>query len=124
MTQDTTPRLDDKYTTGVWYDTYNGDFCTIQRGFDPDAPADGRIVELVNPKTDDVYWDIPVREWVGDEQSNFRPISDSAVEDPATIVSRAVRILARNDTDELMSVPDSFAIDLRYARQQVEISEK
>jgi len=116
--------LDDEYTTGVWYDTYNGDFCKIQRGFDPDAPADGQIVELVNPETDEVYFDMPVRKWAEDEQSDFRPVSDLAVEDPAAVVNRAVRILRRNNINELVGLPDSFSIDLSYASKQVEISEK
>ena len=125
MTQDATHRLDDKYTTGVWYDTYNSNFCTIQRGFDPDAPEDGRIVELVNPETDDIYWDMPVREWDEDILGcNFRPVSDLAVDDPVAVVNRAVRILRRNDINELSSLPDSFSTDLSYAMQQVEISEK
>lgn len=116
--------LDDKYTTGVWYDSETGDFCTIRRGFDPDAPADGRIVELLDPDTDKVYFEMPVRKWAEDEQSDFRPVSDSAVEDPAAVVNRAVRILRRNNINELAGLPDSFSIDLSYASKQVEISEK
>ena len=124
MTQDTTPRLDDKYTTGIWYDTYNGDFCTIRRGFDSASPEDGRIVELLDPDTDKVYFEMPVRKWAEDEQSDFRPVSDSAVEDPVAVVNRAVRILRRNNINELADLPDSFSIDLAYAHKQVEISEK
>ncbi len=116
-------RLDDKYTTGVWYDTMSGDFAKIQRGFDPDADGTGRIVEVVNPETDSVYWDMPVRQWVEEEQQDFRPVSDSAVEDPVAVVNRAVRILARNDVNEMAGIPMQEAIDLCYARQQVEITE-
>jgi hypothetical protein len=116
-----TPRLDDKYTSGVWYDQMNGDFAKIQRGFDPEAEGSGRIVELVNPESGNVYWDMPVREWVEREQQDFRPVSDEAVEDPVEVVNRAVRILSRNDISELSAIPHDFAVDLRYARQQVEI---
>ena len=112
------PKLDDRYTSGVWYDTYNGDFCTIQES------DDGKLVELVNPENGDVYWDMPVSEWVESEQSDFRPVSDEAVNDPVVIINRALRILSRNDINELSSYPDKEAIDLRYARAQVSIEEQ
>lgn len=116
-------RLDDKYTSGVWYDTYNGDYCEIQRGFDPDACESGRVVELVNPENGDVYWDMPVSEWVESEQQDFRQVSEQAVNDPTEIVNRALRLMLRNDINELASVPTQEQIDIRYARQQVEIQE-
>lgn len=108
-------RLDDRYTEGVWYDQMNGDFAKIQEG------PRGEKVELVNPETGEVYWDMPVIEWCESEQSDFRKVSDEAVEDPTAVVNRAVRILSRNDISELSGIPMDFAVDLRYARQQVNV---
>jgi hypothetical protein len=113
--------LDDKYTDGVWYDHMNGDFSEIQRGRDDNGDP---LVELVNPETGSVYWDMPVSVWVEREQSDFRQVSEEAVEDPVSIVNRAVRILSRNDIGKLSGIAMQEAIDLRYARQQVEVSEK
>lgn len=110
--------LDNKYTKGVWYDRMNGDFAKIQES------DDGELVELVNPETDNVYWDMPVSEWVKDEKDNFRKVSDEAVEDPIAVINRAVRILSRNNINELSEIPLDPAIDLRYAREQVEITQK
>lgn len=105
--------LDDKYTKGIWYDSMHGVFAKIQRG-------DGQMVELINPKTGFVYWDMPVSQWV-DEQSDFVRVPQEAVDDPVAIVNRALRIMSRNDVNELAGVPESFAISLRYARKQVYI---
>lgn len=110
--------LDDRYTDGIWYDTYNGDFAEIQEA------GDGDGVHLINPETNEVYWECTMEEWVEDEQSDFTKVSDEAVEDPVAVVNRAVRILSRNNVNELAGVPYQEAVDLRYARQQVEISEK
>lgn len=112
---ETDHRLDDKYTDGIWYDTMNGDFCTIES-------PDGEQVILRTPDGDPFY-EMPVSEWL-DEQSDFRKVSDEAVEDPVSVVNRAVRILSRNDINELASVLFQEEIDLRYARQQVEIREQ
>lgn len=110
--------IDPKFTEGVWYDSFNGDFAKIE------TSADGTVVKLINPETDEAYWDMPVEAWVEKEKQHFRPVSDEAVEDPVAVVNRALRMQSRNDVNELASVPFQEAIDLRYAREQVEIQEK
>jgi hypothetical protein len=116
MTQtDSNYKLDDKYTDGIWYDQMNGDFAKVQES------ADGEMVELVNPENGNVYWDMPVSEWVESEQQDFRQVSEEAVQDPVATVNRALRLLSRNDINELASVPLQEEIDLRYAREQVSI---
>lgn len=109
--------LDDRYTDGIWYDMHNGDFAEIQRS------DDGELVELVNPETGDVYWDMPVADWET-EQHDWTKVPEEAITDPKEVVNRALRIMSRNDPSELMSVSHSFEVSLRYARDQVEISEK
>jgi hypothetical protein len=108
-------RLDDKYTEGVWYDQMNGDFCEIQES------ADGELVELVNPETGDVYWDMPVRKWVETDRQDFRRVPQVAVEDPAEVVRGALRMVGRNDINEMGGLSMEEAIKVRYAREQVSI---
>lgn len=117
-------RLDDKYTSGIWYDQMNGDFARIQRGFDPEAEGSGRLVELVNPETDSVYCDMPVSVWVEKEQSDFRPVSDEAVEDPVNFYRASVENLVDAAQYQGKQLPFREEISFRYARQQVEISEQ
>lgn len=97
---------------------HNADYAKIQES------ADGELVEMVNPENDMVYWDMPVSEWVEKERHDFCKVSDEAVDDPVSVVNRAVRILSRNDINELSGLPMDFAVDLRYAREQVEVTEK
>lgn len=115
-------RLDDKYTDGIWYNMMNGDFCTIQRGFDPDGEDDGRLVELVNPETGNVYWDMPVSDWVESEQQDFSKVSEEAVEDPVNFYTETVENLVDAAQYSGKSLPFSEEISFRYARQQVSIS--
>jgi hypothetical protein len=112
------PHLDPKYTDGIYYDQMNGDFCEIQRGVNSNGD---RLVELVNPETKTVYHDMPVGKWVEAARTDFRPVSDKAVEDPVTVVNRAIRMIGRNDIGELAGIPEQEAIDLRYAREQVQV---
>jgi hypothetical protein len=110
-------KLDDKYKDGIWYDLYNGDFCEIQ------MHPDKSIVELVNPENKNVYWDMPLHKWVEREKQDFRQVPEEAVDDPVNVVNQAIRKLTRNDSNELMSVGQDFAIKLMYARDQIEINE-
>ncbi len=121
MEADQEYRLDDKYLTGIWYDSQAGDFCEIAQGV---GPRNQHKVELINPKNGNVYHNVSVEDWVERYQQDFRQVSEEAVEDPVSVVNRAVRILSRNDIGELSGIPMQEAIDLRYARQQVEILQK
>lgn len=103
--------LDERYTDGIWYDLYNGDFCRIEDW--------GEGVALLTPDGDHFHT-MTYHEW-SEEKPDFRQVSDAAVEDPAGTVRRAIRLLSRNDINELSTVPHQFSIDLRYAREQVEI---
>lgn len=111
-----TETLDDRYTEGIWYDTSTGDFCRIQRGYCDRRGV--KLVELVNPETESVYYDMPVPVWE-QQQSDFRQVSKPAVNDPKGAVCRALNIASRDDI-----AGDIDPIDLRYAWSQVEIQEK
>jgi hypothetical protein len=50
-------------------------------------------------------------------------ISEKAVENPVNVVERALRMHHRNSINELASIPEQEALDLGYARSQVEIVE-
>lgn len=106
--------LPDRYTEGVWYDSYNGDYLQFENW------GDG--VALLTPDGDHFHT-LTYVEFEA-EQSNFRQVSEDAVEDPVAIVQRALRMMERNNIEELAGVPFEFEIDLRYAKEQVEISEK
>lgn len=118
MSQETKTELDSKYTDGIWYDSMAGDFCQIREW--------GKTIGLFTPGVENFEEHGPYytfdEEGYGKEdaidkvRSEFRRVSDEAVENPSTVVERAINSLARNDPNE--------AIDLRYARQQVEIQEK
>lgn len=110
-------KLDDRYTEGVYYDSRNGDFCKIQES------SDGESVELVNPETDEVYWDMDIRDWAESEQQDFNKVPTDAVENPLEVINTAIHKLRRNDPNELMSLSEKFAMKVRYAHQQVEIRE-
>jgi hypothetical protein len=108
--------IDDKYLSGVWYDQLNGDYCEIQRGGLNDENE--RLVELVNPETNSVYWDMPVSKWVEDEQQDFRPVPEEAVEDPVNFIIEMLDFAQRGET-----LHRDGQIGLGYARQAVEIEE-
>lgn len=110
-------KLDDRYTDGIWYDTYNGDFAEIQES------DDGERVELVEPENGDVYWDMPEDEWLV-EQHEFSKVPEPAVNDPVEYVLQGHRILKRNSIEELAALPTSFEVGYRYACKQVEVREK
>jgi|APHM01.1.fsa_nt_gi hypothetical protein len=109
--------LDDRYTEGVWKDMHNGDFAYIRED------VTGEQVELINPENGNVYWDMHISEWCESEQHDFVKVQPEAVKDPVNYINRAVRIIQRNDINELSSLPMDFAIGVSYAREQVEINE-
>jgi hypothetical protein len=109
------PQLDDQYKSGVWYDI-EGDFCKIQES------DNGDTVELVNPETDSVYWDVPVTVWNEGVQDEFTRVPPEAVDDPVNYINNAIRRLLRNDPEELMSTSvEEAEVGVRWARQQVSI---
>lgn len=107
MTQD---RLDDKYTSGVWYDMMAGDYCKIQESDEGD-------VELVTPDGDDVFAEVDIEDWVASEHADFREVPQAAVERPAEYLEEILDVTAR---DASPSVEDR--IGLSYVRQQKEIT--
>lgn len=111
-------RLDDKYLTGIWYDEQAGDFCEIARG----APGEYRV-ELINPENGNIYHEISLEDWCERVHQDFRQVSEEVVNDPVNFVQGAVRMMARNDINDMAGVSMQQAIDLRWAREQIEISE-
>lgn len=110
--------LEEKYTDGVWYDRHAGEYVEIK-----DL---GDTIGLCEPGYDEPYYtfdedDIGYEEAIGNLETDFRPISEEAQENPERIVKRAIRMMSRNDPNELMSYPQTEAIDLRYARMKVTI---
>jgi len=116
-------QLEEKYTSGVWYDRMSGDFCTIQRGFDPDGDGDGRLVELVNPETELVYWDMSLEEWE-EEKRDFVQVEEEAVEDPVNFVRQSIDNLVEASNYGGSQLPFTEEISLQYARRKVKIVEE
>lgn len=108
--------LEDRFTNGIWYDYGEEAFFEIQESDDGD-------VELVEPEGRFVYAEIHIGDWKETEKHDFRKVSDDAVENPTETVERALRMMLRNDIEELAGYPEQEVIDLRYARGQVEITE-
>lgn len=111
------PKSVSEYTEGIWYDMHNGDFTKIRWN------NRERLVELVNPENGDVYWDMPLDEWEASESADFYRVRQEAIDDPVAVVNRAIRMVARNDMNELASIPLAEAIAIRYAREQVTVAE-
>lgn len=114
------PHLDDKYTNGVYYDQRAGEYCEIVRLDD--------TIGLCEPGRDEPYYTFDEEGYTKQEaiesiNRDMTQISEEAVENPTQIIERALRMMARNDVNELAAYPQKEAIDLRYAREQVEITE-
>lgn len=117
---ETRPRLEQKYTTGVWYDQMNGDYCEIQLGLFTDD--DERIIELVNPETGNVYWDMPISQWL-DEKKYFRQVHERAVNNPVDYYKSTVENLLESSQYSGKRLPFREEISFEFARQQVDIQE-
>jgi len=122
---ETEHHLDDKYTDGVWYDRMAGDFCQIREVDD--------TIGLFEPGVENFdehgpYYtfdeqDMCKEDAIGRINTDFTKVGNGAVENPTIVVERALRLISRNDPNELMGIPEQESINLMYARQQVEISE-
>jgi len=117
--------LDDRYTTGIWYDAMTGDFSKIREVddtiglFEPDK----------EPEDSDPYYTFDEEGMTKEDaidtiNADMSRVSDEAVENPATVVTRALDRAARNDPNQLMKVSHQEAIDLRYARTVTQILEQ
>jgi len=117
--------LDDRYTTGIWYDAMTGDFSKIREVDD----TIGLFEPDVEPEDSDPYYTFDEEGMTKEDaidtiNADMSRVSDEAVENPATVVNRALDRAARNDPNQLMSVAHQEAIDLRYARTVTEIFEQ
>jgi hypothetical protein len=115
------PHLDDRYTTGVYYDRHAGEYCEIVELDD--------TIGLCEPGRDEPYYTYDEEGYTKEEaiksvNRDMSQISEEAVENPVHVVERALRRQQRNSINELASVPEQEATDLGYAREQVEIVEK
>jgi|APHM01.1.fsa_nt_gi hypothetical protein len=107
-------------TNGVYYDKHSGGFVEI-------VDLDDTI-GLCEPGFDEPYYTfdedgIPYEEAVRYVNRDFESVSVEAQKHPKRVLNRALRIVSRNDTNEMASIPFQFAIDLRYARDSVTITE-
>lgn len=108
--------MEERYSTGVWYDTDYDAFCTLSEADNGEVQIhdlDGDIVDTVGENV----WEEVLKEY-------FVKVDQSAVDDPVATVERATRILQRNDINELSGYPQDEAFALKYAMTQVEIVEK
>jgi len=119
MTQE--PHLDDRYTTGVYYDRHAGEYCEI-------VELD-ETIGLCEPGRDEPYFTYDElgatkEQAIESVNKDMTEVSEQVVDNPVHVVERAIRMHQRNSINELASVPEQEAIDLGYARSQVEIVEK
>jgi len=120
-------QLDEKYENGVYYDSMAGEFCQIREIND----TIGLFDPYVNPdhvKTDPYYCfdeeGYDMGEAISEVNSHMQKVSEDAVKNPKAVVERSLRMVSRNDPNELMSIPESEAIDLMYAQREVKITER
>jgi len=73
----TTPKIDDRYTEGVWYDGTVGQFYKFNRS------DDGTSVELENPITGESVETLDAEEF-HNIQGEILPVPEEAIDDPAT----------------------------------------
>lgn len=108
--------IDDRYTNGVWYDQQAGEFAEIVRTEDAAA--------LTVPGKSTLYfeWDT-AEEAIEELERDFIQVPERAIENPTSVVTKAIDLAARNDVNEISNVSHRDSIALRYARQQVEIVE-
>lgn len=106
--------MEAQYADGIWYDSYNGDYCEIQSGTDGNG---NEVVELVEPEAGFVYHEIPLPEWEDYERYDFAPVPQEAVDDPKDFM---VEMLDMAQSGEALS--DRGRRGLGWARQQVSIT--
>jgi len=118
-------QLDGKYAEGVWYDTTFEDLCQIRDlGY-----TVGLFESTVSPEESEPYYTfdeggVQKEEAIDMIHQNFSRVSPETVESPTRTVQKAVDMLDRNSMDDLRSMSFQEAIDLRFARKQVEIREQ
>jgi hypothetical protein len=115
------PHLDDRYTTGVYYDLASGEYCEI-------VELDNTI-GLCEPGRDEPYYTFDEDGFTKAEaivsiNKDFTQISEHAIEDPVQVVENLLRWTQINGDNELSAIPEQEAIDLGYARSQVNIVEQ
>lgn len=114
------PHLDDRYTTGVYHDSHTGEYCEIVELDD--------TIGICEPGSDEPYYTYDEGGYTKAEaidavDREMHKISEEAVKNPTRTIERALRMMTRNDMNELASYPEGEAADLGYARSQVEIVE-
>lgn len=115
------PNLDDRYTTGVYYDREAGEYCEIVERND--------TIGLTEPNSDEVYWTFKEAGFTKEEaieavNQDFIQVSERAVENPVHVISCALDVLDNNHTRNELVDPEQDSIDLGYARKQVTIIEE
>lgn len=115
------PHLDDRYTTGVYYDREAGEYCGIVEVND--------TIGLTEPESDEVYWTFDMAGWTKKEaiesiNRDFIKVSERAVENPVHVISSALDVLDNSHIREELVDPEQDSIDLGYARKQVTIIEE
>jgi hypothetical protein len=102
----------------VWYDAASGDYCTIV--------SIDETIGLCHLDEEDPYFKFDDHGYTQNEAvdkitDDFTQVSAIAVEDPEILVNRAVRLIMRNDVNELMAIPTQESINLAYAWSQVSL---
>lgn len=117
-------QLDDHYTKGIWYDSTTKNFIKIREV--------GDTIGLFNydkePEDNQPYFTfddvrITKEDAIDRIESDMYRVSDDAVENPASVIKRALYRASADYPNDLMSVTHQQEIDLKYARMVTEISE-
>ncbi len=115
-----TPHLDDRYTTGVWYDTRTGEYCEIIELDDTIGLCDPDCYEPYYLFSED---GLEKQDAIDTINTDMSAVSTEAVENPVETVTNALNMLTRRHKQQISSFSWSDAVDLTYACQQIEIQE-
>lgn len=103
--------IDDRFTTGVWYDAHTGDFHSIRHHPDTDEVA------FCDPDTGKEWERIPAEDF---DPADQYPVPDQAVNDPVAFYEDVVQY-AISEMGERLPVGDE--IGFRYADENTEVAE-
>lgn len=115
------PHLDDRYKNGVFYDRHTGDYCKIVELED--------TIGLYEPGFDKPYYTFDEGGYSKEEaielvNTEMVEVSQEAIEDPVHTVKQVLRHYEDDAIGDITKASEQEVIDLRYAKEQVEIVEK
>lgn len=107
----------DNLENGVYYDINGEEFCE----FALDTSQDSLVVSYCVPHDGDVYFTQDADEF---DESEFIPVDQDAIEDPASYLQGYVDTLVSGDVQELVNMSGVEDVSLLWASQNASVVEE